>query len=259
MEVLQMFEKSQALDPTSHFIHYARKRFQQIAFSLNETWTSSTTWLSCFEDEDSHETAWGFTFGKWKVPLKQHDEVMFTSVSLTNTLKFCLEVKIEHKRIHDLGFCQPYQWWVKDWTFQFTPWCWEVLQISSSHVCPKDGRISTRKWQEGKLISCQEPFPGRKGHHRSFFFFQSHIDIIGEIFSFHIFHEFWEPVLLNFGEIYICEFSRVLPKQTTNKRVCVASWANSWGLAVRGSSINKMLPVQAQLIDDSILLPRSLT
>ena len=218
MEVLQMFEKSHVLDPTSHFIHYARNRFQQIAFSLDETWQVAQ--LGChvlgmkthmkllgdslLESEIPFESAWRsdihFCF------FDQHSQVF-------------LEVKIEHKKdTLRLPWILPTVPVVKSKGLNLSVY---TLMLGSvwPMCCPEDGRISTRKWQEGKLISCQEPFPGRKaGHHRSFFFFQSQIDIIGEIFSFHIFHEFWGTFSFEFWWD-LCEFSKVLPKQTTNKRV----------------------------------------
>ena len=162
-----MFEQSHVLDPTSQFIHYARNRFQQIAFSLDKKWQVAQ--LGCHVlGMKTHMKLLGDSLLESQIPFEAawRSDVHFCFFDQHSQV--FLEVKIEHKRIHYLGFCQPYQWWrVKDWTFQFTPWCWEAVPM----CCPKDGRISTRKWQEGKLISCQEPFPGRKGHHRSFFFF----------------------------------------------------------------------------------------
>ena len=204
MEVLQMFEKSHVLDPTSHFIHYARNRFQQIAFSLNETWQVAQ--LGChvlgmkspmkllgdslLESEIPFEAAWRsdvhFCF------FDQHSQVL-------------LEVKIEHKRIHYLGFCQP--WWrVKDWTFQFTPclsqgWADQHAQVARGEIDLVPGAIREEN-RSSQVV----------------FFFQSQIDIIGETLSFHIFHEFWGTFSFEFWWD-LCELSKVLPKQTTNKRV----------------------------------------
>ena len=254
MEVLQMFEKSHVLDPTSHFIHYARNRFQQIAFSLDETWQVAQ--LGChvlgmktdmkllgdslLESEIPFESAWRsdihFCF------FDQHSQVF-------------LEVKIERKRIHYLGFCQPYQWWrVKDWTFQFTPWYWEVF-----------GPCLSQGWadQHAQVARGEiDLVPGAiREENRSsqvVFFFFSKVKSISLVkhsafISFMSFGNLFFWILVRF--MWVFESA----SKTNNEQKGVAFWANSWGLAVRGSSINKILPVQAQLIDDSILLPWNLT
>ena len=242
MEVLQMFEKSHVLDPTSHFIHYARNRFQQIAFSLNETWQVAQ--LGChvlgmkspmkllgdslLESEIPFEAAWRsdvhFCF------FDQHSQVL-------------LEVKIEHKRIHYLGFCQP--WWrVKDWTFQFTPclsqgWADQHAQVARGEIDLVPGAIR----EENR--SSQVVFFPKSNRYHWWNTQLSHLSwVLGNLF-------FW----------ILVRFMRVVESasKTNNEQKGVAFWANSWGLAVRGSSINKILPVQAQLIDDWILLPRNLT
>ncbi len=70
----------------------------------------------------------------------------------------------------------------------------EVLEVGSSSQSEifghrsKDGRISTRKWQEGKLISCQEP-SGASGHRNHWW-----VSLSFQFFN-HIFDEFESNIL----------------------------------------------------------------
>ena len=222
-----MFEKSHVLDPTSQFIHYARNRFQQIAFSLDETWQVAQ--LGChvlgmkthmkllgdslLESEIPFESAWRsdihFCF------FDQHSQVF-------------LEVKIEHKK-DTLPWILPTVPVVKSKGLNLSVY---TLMLSQGWA---DQHAQVAR---GEIDLVPGAFFGKKGRSSQVVFFFSKVKSISLV-KHSAFISF-----MSFGNLFfwiLVRFMRVVESasKTNNGQKGVAFWANSWGLAVRGSSINK--------------------